>query len=197
MAYRTISIHDENGNTETFAVRISDAAVIAWLAERSRLRAQGFPDRPSDVDTPTHRAWIPRRGEERLPYFTDSARLSGRDETAFPVFSATWHAPGAITTKVIITGRGDGSLVSRVVVDHESGERTVDQARIYPPDADPDVVWHEIEVVVMAIDLSGPGWEAHSPVDADYADFMALGAEVEVAEAEARAAGLLAPKWLH
>jgi hypothetical protein len=188
--YRKISLFTAEGVAETFRVRISDAAVIAWLAERSWLRAQGFPDRPSDVDTPTHRAWIPRRGEARLPYFADGALPPGREEMAFPVYSATWYSPGAIATKVIVTGLGDGSLASRVVVDHEGGGLTVDQARIYPPDADPDLVWYEIEVVVMAIDLSRMGWEAHSPV-------AALDAEVELAEREARAAGLLALVPVH
>jgi hypothetical protein len=197
MPYRTISIRDERGTTGTFTARISDAAVMAWLAERAGLRMQGYPDRPPDVDLPTHRAGIPRRGEEPLPYFAGGQRRSARDDSVFPVYTATWHAPGAITTKVIITGRGDGSIVSRVVVDHEAGERSVDKARIYEPDVDPETVWQEIETVVMAIDLSGMGWEAHSPVVADWADFMALEAEVEVAEAEALAAGLLAPMRVH
>ena len=41
------------------------------------------------------------------------------------------------------------------------------------------------------------GWQPRDPMVTTYLDFVALDAEVETAEAEARAAGLLAPEWLH
>jgi len=46
--------------TETLWSRVSDEAVIAWLAERPYLRSRGYPDRPPDVDTPTVRLWLAR-----------------------------------------------------------------------------------------------------------------------------------------
>jgi hypothetical protein len=197
MPYRTITVRSEQGPTEAFRVRIPDAAVTAWLAERDRLRAHGYPDRPPDVDTPHLRAWLPCAGEERHPYFTNGLRPPRSADTVFPIFTATWHAPGAITTKVIVTGHGDGSIWSRVVIDYPSGERSVDQARRYGPDADPDTVWSEIELVLRAIDRAGVGWDAHSPMVADYPDFLALDRDVEIAEHEAWAAGLLAAAPVH
>jgi hypothetical protein len=196
MPYRTINLLGEEGVAETFRVRIPDAAVLAWLEERSRLRAQGYPDRPNDVDTPSHRAWIPRQGEQGLPYFAAGALLSGRGETVFPIYGATWYAPGAIVTKVTVTGLGDGSLVSRVSIDHEGGKRPVDKVKVYPPDVDPDAIWHEIETIVRAINEAPMGCEPRDPMVTTYWDFLALDDEVEAAQADARVAGLLAPTWV-
>jgi hypothetical protein len=56
---------------------------------------------PSDAD---------RGVGERHPYFAHGIRLQRSSDAVFPIFTATWHAPGAITTKVIVTGYGDGSM---------------------------------------------------------------------------------------
>ena len=78
MPYRTLRLLTQEGLPETFWVRVPDPAVEAWLAERPRLRAQGYPDRPPDLDTPTLRAWLPRPGEGTLPYFRDGGHTHSR-----------------------------------------------------------------------------------------------------------------------
>jgi hypothetical protein len=199
MPYRPISLPSENGAAETHWVRVDDRAVAEWLPERARLRHRGYPDRPPDVDTPTLRAWLPRLGEQALPYFRDrAARSAGTgDALVFPVFTATWHRPHSATTKVILTGLGDGSFLSRVVIVDESGNCPVDKAHRLGPDLDPNAVWAEVETVIRAINEAPMGWEPRDPMVTDYLDFLDLDAEVETAETEARAAGLLAPELVH
>ena len=199
MPYRAISLSSENGLHETHWVRVSDAAVAEWLPERAHLKRRGYPDRPPDVDTLTLRAWLHRLGEGTLRYFRDlPARSAGTgDALAFPVFTATWHRPNSTTTKVLITGFGDGSFLSRVVIVDPAGETPVDKAHRLGPGVDPDAVWAEIETIVAAINEAPMGWQPRDPMVTTYLDFAALDEETEVAEAEARAAGLLAPDWVH
>ncbi len=92
MPYRRVVLHAATGS-EVVLVRVPDAAVTEWLRERDRLREHGYPDRPPDIDTPTLRAWLPRRREERLPYFRGRGSLRALTESVFPVLTATWHAP--------------------------------------------------------------------------------------------------------
>jgi len=196
MPYRSISLPADNGLPETFWVRVSDAAVAEWLRERDRLRALGYPNRPPDVDTPTLRAWLPRLGELDHPYFAGRTTARPLAESITPIYTAVWHAPDRATTKVLVSGAGDGAIVSRVVIEHPSGRHPVDKVKVYPPDSDPNAVWREIEVLLMAINEAPLGWGPGDPLVTDYGDYLRLDAEVEVAEAEARAAGLLAP-WVH
>lgn len=197
--YRTLRIPSRAGLPETFQVRVPDAAVAAWLRERANLRQRGYPDRPPDVDTETLRAWLPRVGEQTLPYFQDQPTplAPSHNGAVFPVFTATWHRPGAIATKVLISAMEGGSFLSRVVVVDASGASLVDKAHQLGPDMDPDAIWREIETIVMAIDAAPIGWGPEDPLVNDYVDFLALDAEVETAKAEAQAAGLLAPAWVH
>jgi hypothetical protein len=195
--YRSVTLSAGSSQPETFSVRVPDMAVEAWLAERQRLRAQGYPDRPPDVDTLTLRAWLPRPGEHDHPYFAGRATPRPMAESIWPIYTALWHAPERATTKVLVSGTGDGGIRSRVVVEHSTGERPVDKVKVYPPDADPDTVWREVETIVMAIDAARLGWGPDDPMVTTYLDFVALDDEVQAAEAEARAAGLLAPEWLH
>jgi hypothetical protein len=199
MPYRPISLPSENGLPETFRVRVSEAAIAEWLRERAGLKHRGYPDRPPDIDTATLRAWLPRLGEGTLPYFRDlPARSAGTgDALAFPVFTATWHRPDGGTTKVLVTGFGDGSFMSRVVIVNAAGDSPVDKAHRLGPDVDPGAVWTEVETIVRAINEAPMGWQPRDPMVTTYPDFVALDAEVETAEAEARAAGLLAPEWVH
>jgi len=199
MPYRPISLPSESGLPETFLVRVSDGAVAEWSRERAGLKRRGYPDRPPDVDTATLRAWLPRLGESTLPYFRDlPARSAGTgDALVFPVFTATWHRPDGGTTKVLLHGSGDGSFTSRVVIVDPSGSTAVDKTHRLGPDVDPDRVWQEIETIVRAINEAPMGWEPRDPMVTTYADFLVLDDEVETAEAEARAAGLLAPEWVH
>jgi hypothetical protein len=197
--YRSVTVSTSSFPPETFSVRVSDDALLAWLRERVPLRHRGYPDRPPDVDTPTLRAWLPRLGEQALPYFRDRpTRSTGLgDALVFPVLTATWHRANGITTKVIITGLGDGGFLSRVVIVDASGDCPVDKAHRLGPDLDPDAVWREIETIVMAINEAPMGWGPDDPLVTDYLGYLALDDEVEAAEAEARAAGLLAPEWVH
>lgn len=199
MPYRPIILPAEKGHPETHWVRIPDAAVAEWLAERAGLRRRGYPDRPPDIDTPTLRAWVPRLGEATLPYFRNlPARSAGTGDTLiFPVFTATWHRPNSTTTKVLVTGFGDGSFLSRVVIVDPSGDCPVDKAHLLSPDTNPDAVWAEVERIVAFINEAPMGWEPRCPMLTTYADFVAVDDEVQAAEAEARAAGLLAPEWVH
>ena len=197
MPYRRTSLTSQDGSTETFWVRITDAAVKEWLGERHRLRVLGFPDRPPDVDNASLRAWVPRLGEQNLPYFGGHSPARPRAESVWPIYTAVWHAPSGETTKVLVSAAGDGAIVSRVVVEHPSGQRPVDKTKVYPPDADPDTVWCEVEAIVMTIDAAPMDWGPDDPLACDYLDYLALGDEVETAEAEARTAGLLAVEMVH
>ena len=199
MPYRQVSLLSDNGLPETFWVRVTDAAVAEWLRERARSKHRGYPDRPPDIDTPTLQAWLPRLGEQALPYFRDHLAQSAKPggTQMFMVFTATWHRPNGVITKVLVTGMGDGSFLSRVVVVEPSGETPVDKAHRLGPDIDPDAVWAEVETIVRAINEAPMGWQPRDPMVTTYADFVALDDEVEAAEAEARAAGLLAPEWVH
>jgi len=197
MSYRPIILPSENGLPETHWVRVPDAAIAEWLAERARLKRHGYPNRPPDVDLPAMRAWLPRPGEQDHPYFAGRSAARPMAESIWPIYTAVWHAPDRATTKILISAAGDGAILSRVLIEHPSGERPVDKVKVYPPDADPDMIWGEIEVLIMAIDAAPLGWGPEDPLITDHADYLRLDAEVEVAEAEARAAGLLAPGWTH
>ena len=199
MPYRRISLPSDNGSTETHWVRVDDRAVAEWLPERARLRRRGYPDRPPDVDTPTLRAWLARPGEQGLPYFRDGQAPSTApgDTQVFMVFTATWHRPSGVTTKVLVTGMADGSFLSRVVIVEPSGKTPVDRAHRLGPDLDPDAVWAEVETIVAFINEAPMGWGPEDPLVTTYLDFVDLDAEVEVAEAEAREAGLLAVEMVH
>jgi hypothetical protein len=196
--YRTLRLRSRDGLAETFHVRVPDTAVAEWLPHRAELRRRGYPDRPPDIDTPTLRAWLPRCGELSLPYFSDPATGSARPAhgEAFPVFMAVWQSQFG-TAKVIVTGLGDGGFVSRVVLVNETGDCPVDKVHLLDPDLDPRGVWAEIETIVRALNEAQVGWGPGDPLVTTYPDFVALDAEVEVAEAEARAAGLLAPQQVH
>jgi len=199
MPYRTFRLLSEDGQPDTFLVRVDDRAIAEWLLERAHLKRRGYPDRPPDVDTVTLRAWLPRIGEVTLPYFRGRIAPSAAtgDTLVFPVFTATWHRPSGTTTKVLVTGFGDGSFMSRVVIVDESGDSPVDKAHRLGPEVDPDRVWEEIETIISAINEAPMGWQPRDPMVTTYLDFLALDDEVEAAETEARAAGLLAPEWLH
>jgi len=199
MLYRPISLPSENGLPEAQWVRISDAAVVEWLLERAQLKHRGYPDRPPDVDTVTLRAWLPRPGEQALPYFRDlPAWSAGAGEAlAFPVFTATWHRPSGTRTKVLVTGFGDGSFMSRVVIVNASGDSPVDKAHRLGPEICPDAVWGEVERIVAFINEAPMGWQPRDPTLTTYLDFVALDEEVEAAERDARAAGLLTPEQVH
>jgi hypothetical protein len=197
MPYRPISLPSENGLPETFVVRVSDAAIAGWLLERADLKRHGYPDRPPDVDSPSLRAWLPRPGELDHPHFAGRSRVLSGAESIWPIFTAIWHAPDRATTKVLVSALGDGAIASRVVVEHPSGQRTIDKMKRYPPDADPETIWREIETIVISIDAARLGWGPDDPMVTTYLDFAALDDEVQAVEAEARAAGLLAPEWVH
>ena len=199
MPFRRVTLSSDNGLPETFWVRVSVAAVAEWLPERADLKRPGCPDRPPDIDSPALRAWLPRPGEHDLPFFRGRlAPSAGTGDTlVFPVFMAIWHRPNGVTTKVLLTGMGDGSFLSRVVIVDPSGACPVDKAHRLSPVVEPDVVWAEVETIVRAINEAPMGWEPQDPIVTTYLDFLALDDEVEAAEAEARAAGLLAPEWVH
>src|ERR1035437_1996837 len=139
MPYRTFRVLSRDGQPETFVLGVDNRAVTEWLAERAELRRRGYPDRPPDIDTPTLRAWLPRRGEQGLLYFANRLLAKPAAESIWPVYTAIWHAPDRATTKVLVSGTGDGGIVSRVVIEHRSGRRPIDKVKVYPPDADPDM----------------------------------------------------------
>jgi hypothetical protein len=199
MSYRSVSLPSTSGTTETFWVRVDDRAIAERLPERAGLKHRGYPDRPPDIDTPTLQAWLPRLGEQTLPYFRGRLARSARPggTQMFMVFTATWHRPNGVITKVLVTGMGDGSFLSRVVIVEPSGETPVDKAHRLGPDIDPDAVWAEVETIVRAINEAPMDWGPEDPMVTTYVDFAALNDEIETAEAEARAAGLLAPEWVH
>lgn len=198
MPFRTTRIRTPAGAVEVFDVRIPDPAVVAWLLERDDLRARGYPDRPPDVDTRTLRAWLARPGEERLRYFLDHAAAPSEVGIldTFPVFMAVWTSPHG-TARVMVTGYANGYFENRVTLVNSDGECPVDAGRPLPADLDPDAVWAEIEAVVSHLNEAPAGWGPDGPLVTTYRDFLAFDGEVRVAEAEARAAGLLARAWMH
>lgn len=123
MPYRPVSLLADNGLPETFWVRVSDAAVAEWLHERADLQRDGYPDRPPDVDSPTLRAWLPRPGEYDHPYFAGRSAVLKGTQSIWPVYTVVWHAPDRTTTKILVSGTGDGGFTSRVLIEHRSGER--------------------------------------------------------------------------
>ena len=181
------------------SVRISDAAVAEWLPERTRLKLNGYPDRPPDIDGPSLRAWLPRLGERTVPYFRDPPVVPALldDPRQFPVFTVTWHQGDSPTYKVFLTGLSDGSFMNRVVIVDPSGDLIADKAHLLDPTVDPNSVWQEIETVVRTINEAPVDWGPEGVLVTDYGAFLALDEEVETAKAEARAAGLLAPQWMH
>jgi hypothetical protein len=174
---------------EQLWARIPDEAVVSWLSERERLAASGYPDRPPDVDTPHLRLWVPHLADAALPYFRDRERMTARGE--FPVYTATWHRPGGPVVKVLLSGLDDGSFRCRVVIEEASGQRPVDQVRVYPPEVPEEAVWAQVEMIVITMN-EGPLAAAESLLVTDYGDFLALDAEIDAALADARAVGLLA-----
>jgi hypothetical protein len=199
MPYRTFQLLSQDGQREAFWVRVSDGAVAEWLTERAGLKHRGHPDRPPDVDTATLRAWLPRLGEGTLAYFRDLPARSAvtGDALIFPVPTMTWHRPSSTTTKVLITGFGDGSFMSRVVIVDESGNCPVDKAHRLGPEISPDAVWGEVERIVALINEAPMGWQPRDPIVTTYPDFLVLDDEMEAAERDARAAGLLPSPPVH
>ena len=193
MAYRRIHLTGPDGRSEAFWCRLTDEALLAWLAERTYLRGRGYPDRPCDVDGPSIRLWLQHDGEAMRPYFREraaGAALVG----AFPVYVVAWRGLDDSTAKVIVTGLADGSLLSRVILEDPSGRRTVDKAHRYGPDEDPDAVWSAIVRVVGFVNEAGH-WVG-DPLVTDYLDCVALDAELDAAKADAIAAGLMTERKL-
>jgi len=79
-------------------------------------------------------------------------------------------------------------LLSRVILEDETGSQTVDKAHLYPPDEEPSDVWDAITRIVGFIDAAG-GWEG-GPLVTDYGGYVALEAEIEATQRDACAAGL-------
>jgi hypothetical protein len=194
VAYRPIRISAPDGPPETFWVRIPDAAVASWLAERPRLRMDGYPDRPPDVDTATLRAWLPRVGEETLRHVLagGGARHQDGEGGSFMIATFVWHQHGGLTTKVLISGLADGSILSRVRIEDAATPAPVDKARRYGPEVDPDTAWSEIETVIQVINKSPMGWSPGDPKLTTYLDFLDLDREIAASGAEAAAFSLVA-----
>ena len=187
MPYRRVRIITGD-KTETVWCRISDEAMLAWLAERAYLKKRGYPDRPADIDSRTVRLWLARPSEERLPYFRRLAREAAIGGS-FLAYSITWRAPDGSGAKFLLTGLLDGSFIGRLVLEDEAGTQTIDQGHHYPPEDDPNHVWDAVTRIVGFINAAGH-WEGEA-LTTDYSDFLALEAEIEAARADARAAGLL------
>jgi hypothetical protein len=71
---------------------------------------------------------------------------------------------------------------------------TIDKGHLYPPSDDPDDVWDAVTRIVGFIDAADL-WDDTALVT-DYLDFVALDAEIEAAEADAVAAGLMTKRKL-
>lgn len=198
MPYRQTRIRTDSRDPETFVVRVPDSAIAAWLLERHDLRNRGYPDRPPDVDRATLRAWLARPGEEQLRYFLDHAAAPSQVPRTgiFPVFMAAWTSPYG-TARVLVTGHTNGGFENQVTLVNADGECPVDGGRPLPADLDPDAAWAEIESVVAHLNEAPVGWDPDDPMVTTYLDFIDFDAEVRIAEIEAKAAGLLAPAWVH
>ena len=108
-----------------------------------------------------------------------------------------WHAPGGTTAKVIVTGTGDGGFVSRVVIVSASGECPVAKAHRLDPVADPDAVWDEVETILSAINGAPMGWGRTIRSSPPTWTSPRWTPRSRAAEADARAAGLLAAERVH
>lgn len=168
-----------NGQMEHFSVRVSDAALAEWLGVRARLREQGFPDRPPDVDTPTIRAWVERPGEEDLPYFQkERAKAEGG---VFAILSMAWHS-GDFMVKLYVTGFGTGAIHIDVFQSHQ-GVEVAHVGHQHGPEADPDAVWADVESFIEMTESKG--WVEGEPKVTWLSDFQAIEDELELARAEA------------
>ena len=84
-------------------VTISDAGVAAWVNDRERLRAQGYPDRPPSVDTNRFRAWTDA-GDDPSQH---RSVPTGAHETLVKVWGAR-HAATGVEAKLLIYEVIDG-----------------------------------------------------------------------------------------
>lgn len=76
-------------------VVISEQAVQEWEAQRERLRASGYPDRPPDVDTPTTRSWVVHPGE---PGWEEKEKSKGG---TWPYETLVSHVPDQPSVKFL------------------------------------------------------------------------------------------------
>jgi hypothetical protein len=168
-----------DGRMEHFSVRVTDAAFAEWLGSRNRLRQQGFPDRPPDVDTPTIRAWVERPGEGGLPYFEQQREQEASG--VFAILTMAWHA-GDFMVKLYVTGFRDGSIHVDAFQSHQ-GIEIAHVGHQHGTEEDPDVVWADVEALIEMTDAKG--WVEGEPRVTWLSDFQAIDDELELARAEA------------
>lgn len=137
MSYRRVEVEGES-----FWVRTTDAAVTEWAEQRDRLRLEGNPDRPPDIDTPTSRAWVRHPGESH-PYFDRHA--IAQHGSFFPVVTMVWSS-GDQATRLYVTGFADGGFTIDVMT--AGGPK---RHQTFGGQVDPEVVNESLEVAMAIV----------------------------------------------
>lgn len=77
--------------------RISDKGTLEWYRDREELAERGYPDRPPDVDTETHRGWV-EAGTANTRKKYENAGIS-----SMALAHYVWSAPMAPEIKLMIS----------------------------------------------------------------------------------------------
>lgn len=195
MPYRNLVITNDRGETESFLARISEEAVNEWLSDRARLRAEGSPDRPPDVDTATLRGWIQHPGETDHPYFTGATYtraevasttgdLSDDDEQAYVLFVATClHVDETgnevARVRVSVEGAVGHGYMLRFTLWQPGSDLPDDQGHAWPADAPDELVNEDLQRLLEVASVFESDPKVTLPTDID-----ALDAEYEAAFAD-------------
>jgi len=170
-------------------VRVSDEAVIEWMADsREANRSHGVhPDRPPDVDTPTNREWIMHPGEAGLEVMKADA---DDPVSIFPVMVVVHKVeipgiPVELVLKLMVSciEESDGSYYGlRLKVQRSSGEIDLDRTLRIPLDQPGDWIGDQMAAIdatfepIYAVD--------DHPLVTTYSDFEAMMEESLVARRE-------------
>ena len=84
--------------------RLTDEATLEWYVEREKLARQGYPDRPPDIDTPSHLGWL----EPMTILKQKRYNQSGVSSEAIAHY--VWAAPGTPQIKLMISWMTPGEV---------------------------------------------------------------------------------------
>lgn len=121
---QVIIYNPATGQPELHQVSISDEALAEWVANRERLRAQGYPDRPPDVDTPKFHVWRQPAGEP----------VEAPDGAGFVGSWTTLH-PLGVVAKLLAVRAPDGGIILRQRVIGGDGAGMQSQVYLAAPEA--------------------------------------------------------------
>ena len=183
---RRVVIHPD-GNEEVFHTRISEEGFQEWLVARDRLREEGRPDRPPDIDTETTMQWLRHPGEEHPHFDAWDAAMATDFGKAFSIYSATFADDSGNRVIVTVEGQPDGGTVIRAAQLMDGDP--VDEPLIHgwaPQTPDELVDGDLTALLVRAAELGNPKVTT-------YDDYEAVEHELEAARLELEQLGFLEP----